>query len=197
VTLAIEGARIDPRELRGSREDRRDIEGRQLLGRAATLEDVGNAAVFAASDFARGMGGGILNVGYGELVDQRIRERALPLASDRLDRQPDTRLGRAAVSAMRCVGRGWQGTGVPSEALGRPQDGRCSPPAAAAPGGRATAAACLRRSRPLSRSRSQGTEERASTSVSSTVVSTETAERAAAAAPCVAASCRRLARRRA
>ena len=29
------------------------IEDQTLLGRAATLEDVGNAAVFAASDWAR------------------------------------------------------------------------------------------------------------------------------------------------
>ena len=31
------------------------IEGQTLLGRAATLEDVGNAAAFAASDWARAM----------------------------------------------------------------------------------------------------------------------------------------------
>jgi 3-oxoacyl-[acyl-carrier protein] reductase len=40
-----------------------------LLGRAATLEDVGNAAVFAASDWARTMTAAIVNVSCGALVD--------------------------------------------------------------------------------------------------------------------------------
>jgi 3-oxoacyl-[acyl-carrier protein] reductase len=45
------------------------IEGQALLGRAATLEDVGNAAVFAASDWARSMTAAIVNVSCGALVD--------------------------------------------------------------------------------------------------------------------------------
>ena len=45
------------------------IEGQTLLGRAATLEDIGNAAVFAASDWARSMTAAILNVSCGALVD--------------------------------------------------------------------------------------------------------------------------------
>ena len=45
------------------------IEGQTLLGRAATLEDVGNAAVFAASDWARTMTAAIVNVSCGALVD--------------------------------------------------------------------------------------------------------------------------------
>jgi NAD(P)-dependent dehydrogenase (short-subunit alcohol dehydrogenase family) len=45
------------------------IDGQTLLGRAATLEDVGNAAVFAASDWARAMTAAIVNVSAGALVD--------------------------------------------------------------------------------------------------------------------------------
>jgi 3-oxoacyl-[acyl-carrier protein] reductase len=45
------------------------IEGQTLLGRAATLEDVGNAAVFAASDWARSVTAAIVNVSAGALVD--------------------------------------------------------------------------------------------------------------------------------
>jgi 3-oxoacyl-[acyl-carrier protein] reductase len=45
------------------------IEGQTLLGRAATLEDVGNAAAFAASDWARSMTAAIVNVSCGALVD--------------------------------------------------------------------------------------------------------------------------------
>ena len=45
------------------------IEGQSLLGRAATLEDIGNAAVFAASDWARSMTAAIVNVSCGALVD--------------------------------------------------------------------------------------------------------------------------------
>jgi enoyl-[acyl-carrier-protein] reductase (NADH) len=45
------------------------IEGQTLLGRAATLEDVGNAAVFAASDWARSVTASIINVSCGALVD--------------------------------------------------------------------------------------------------------------------------------
>ena len=45
------------------------IEAQTLLGRAATLEDVGNAAAFAASDRARSMTAAIINVSGGALVD--------------------------------------------------------------------------------------------------------------------------------
>jgi 3-oxoacyl-[acyl-carrier protein] reductase len=45
------------------------IEGQTLLGRAATLEDVGNVAAFVASDRARAMTAAIANVSCGALVD--------------------------------------------------------------------------------------------------------------------------------
>ena len=45
------------------------IAAQTLLGRAATLEDVGNAAVFAASDWARAVTAGIINVSCGALID--------------------------------------------------------------------------------------------------------------------------------
>jgi enoyl-[acyl-carrier-protein] reductase (NADH) len=45
------------------------IEGQTLLGRAATLEDVGNAAVFAASHWARSVTAAIVNVSCGALID--------------------------------------------------------------------------------------------------------------------------------
>jgi NAD(P)-dependent dehydrogenase (short-subunit alcohol dehydrogenase family) len=45
------------------------IEQQSLLGRAATLEDVGNAAVFAASDWGRTLTAAILNVSCGALID--------------------------------------------------------------------------------------------------------------------------------
>jgi 3-oxoacyl-[acyl-carrier protein] reductase len=46
-----------------------DIEGATMLGRAATLEDVGNAAAFAASDHARTMTAATINVSCGALID--------------------------------------------------------------------------------------------------------------------------------
>jgi len=54
--------------------DRRDaivegIVGETMLGRAATYEDVGNAAVFAASDKGRMMTAATVNVSCGALVD--------------------------------------------------------------------------------------------------------------------------------
>ena len=45
------------------------IEDATLLRRAATLEDVGNAAAFAASDWARTMTGAALNISCGAFVD--------------------------------------------------------------------------------------------------------------------------------
>jgi 3-oxoacyl-[acyl-carrier protein] reductase len=45
------------------------IAAQTLLGRAATLEDVGNTAVFAASDKARAMTAATINVSSGALID--------------------------------------------------------------------------------------------------------------------------------
>ena len=45
------------------------IEGQTLLGRAATLEDVGNTAALAASDWARTMTAATVNVSCGALID--------------------------------------------------------------------------------------------------------------------------------
>jgi 3-oxoacyl-[acyl-carrier protein] reductase len=45
------------------------IESQTLLGRAATLEDVGNTAAFAASDWARSMTAATINVSAGALID--------------------------------------------------------------------------------------------------------------------------------
>jgi 3-oxoacyl-[acyl-carrier protein] reductase len=70
VTLASGGV---PETLPGGFEGREQIvemiEAQTLLGRAATLEDVGNAAAFAASDRARTMTAAIVNVSCGALVD--------------------------------------------------------------------------------------------------------------------------------
>jgi 3-oxoacyl-[acyl-carrier protein] reductase len=46
-----------------------DLVGRTLTGRAASLEDVGNVAVFAASDWARTMTATALNITCGSEVD--------------------------------------------------------------------------------------------------------------------------------
>ncbi len=57
IRFVSAGDRRDPRDLpgglRGAGADRRGDGGQTLLGRAATLEDVGNTAAFAASDSAR------------------------------------------------------------------------------------------------------------------------------------------------
>jgi NAD(P)-dependent dehydrogenase (short-subunit alcohol dehydrogenase family) len=53
----------------GADEIRKMIEADTLLGRAATLEDVGNAAVFAASDWGRALTAAIVNVSCGALID--------------------------------------------------------------------------------------------------------------------------------
>jgi 3-oxoacyl-[acyl-carrier protein] reductase len=70
VTLASGGV---PESLPDGTEGREQIaemiEGQTLLGRAATLEDVGNAAAFAASDWARTMTAAIINVSCGALID--------------------------------------------------------------------------------------------------------------------------------
>ena len=70
VTLASGGV---PESLPEGFEGRQEIvdliEGQTMLGRAATLEDVGNAAAFAASEKARAMTAAIVNVSAGALVD--------------------------------------------------------------------------------------------------------------------------------
>ena len=45
------------------------IVGQTMLGRAATLEDIGNVAAFAASDHARTMTATALNISCGAIVD--------------------------------------------------------------------------------------------------------------------------------
>ena len=45
------------------------LEGATLLGRTATLEDVGNVAAFVASDKARTMTAATVNVSAGALID--------------------------------------------------------------------------------------------------------------------------------
>jgi len=70
VTLASGGIPESlPERFDGRAEIVEMIEGQTLLGRAATLEDVGNAAVFAASDWARSVTAAIVNVSCGALVD--------------------------------------------------------------------------------------------------------------------------------
>jgi len=50
-------------------EIRKMIEGTTFIGRAADLEDVGNAAVFAASDWARSVTAATVNISAGAIVD--------------------------------------------------------------------------------------------------------------------------------
>ena len=70
VTLASGGVpETLPEGFEGREEIVGMIEAQTLLGRAATLEDVGNAAVFAASDWARSVTAAIVNVSCGALVD--------------------------------------------------------------------------------------------------------------------------------
>jgi 3-oxoacyl-[acyl-carrier protein] reductase len=47
----------------------KDIEGRTMLGRAATLDDVGNVAALAASDHARTITATAINITCGSIVD--------------------------------------------------------------------------------------------------------------------------------
>jgi NAD(P)-dependent dehydrogenase (short-subunit alcohol dehydrogenase family) len=70
VTLETGGVpETFPEEFEGREEAIRGMEAATLLGRAATLEDVGNAAAFAASDWARPMTAATLNVSAGTLID--------------------------------------------------------------------------------------------------------------------------------
>ncbi|MBB4661324.1 SDR family NAD(P)-dependent oxidoreductase [Conexibacter arvalis] len=58
-----------PASFAGREAIERSITELTMLGRAATLEDVGNAAVFAASDWARTMTAATINVSCGALID--------------------------------------------------------------------------------------------------------------------------------
>jgi 3-oxoacyl-[acyl-carrier protein] reductase len=58
-----------PADFQGRDALTRSLEDATLLGRCATLEDVGNAAVFAASDWGRTMTAGTINVSCGALMD--------------------------------------------------------------------------------------------------------------------------------
>lgn len=58
-----------PRDFDGREEITRSIIEPTMLGRAATLEDVGNVAVFAASDLAASMTGAALNITCGAFAD--------------------------------------------------------------------------------------------------------------------------------
>jgi 3-oxoacyl-[acyl-carrier protein] reductase len=69
VTLASGGVPESIPDFERRAEIAEIIEPQTLLGRAATLEDVGNAAAFAASDWARSMTAAIVNISCGALVD--------------------------------------------------------------------------------------------------------------------------------
>jgi 3-oxoacyl-[acyl-carrier protein] reductase len=69
VTLASGGIPETMPDFDGRQEVVDMIEAQTLLGRAATLEDVGNTAAFAASDRARTMTAATLNVSAGALID--------------------------------------------------------------------------------------------------------------------------------
>ena len=69
VTLESGGVPDTLPEMEGGQEIVELIEGQTLLGRAATLEDVGNTAAFAASERARSMTAATINVSAGALVD--------------------------------------------------------------------------------------------------------------------------------
>ena len=58
-----------PREFEGRAAIEADLVAQTLLGRTATFEDVGNVAVFAASDWARTITGAAINMSCGAVVD--------------------------------------------------------------------------------------------------------------------------------
>jgi enoyl-[acyl-carrier-protein] reductase (NADH) len=58
-----------PEDFEGRAAIAQGIEKLTMLGRAATLEDVGNAAAFAASDRARTMTAATVNISCGTLID--------------------------------------------------------------------------------------------------------------------------------
>jgi 3-oxoacyl-[acyl-carrier protein] reductase len=70
VTLASGGVpETFPADFAEAEQITKMIDDQTLLGRAATLEDIGNAAAFAASDRARSMTAAIVNVSCGALID--------------------------------------------------------------------------------------------------------------------------------
>jgi 3-oxoacyl-[acyl-carrier protein] reductase len=70
VTLQTSGVpETIPESFAGREEITEGIVGQTMLRRAATLEDVGNVAAFAASDHARTMTATALNVSCGAIVD--------------------------------------------------------------------------------------------------------------------------------
>jgi NAD(P)-dependent dehydrogenase (short-subunit alcohol dehydrogenase family) len=69
VTLQSGGTpEVIPEGFAGRQEIVDDITGRTMLGRAATLEDVGNVAAFAASDQARTITASAINITCGSVV---------------------------------------------------------------------------------------------------------------------------------
>jgi 3-oxoacyl-[acyl-carrier protein] reductase len=70
VTLRTGGVpETIPEGFEGREEIAESIEKQTMLGRAATLEDVGNVASFVASDRARSMTAATVNISGGALVD--------------------------------------------------------------------------------------------------------------------------------
>jgi NAD(P)-dependent dehydrogenase (short-subunit alcohol dehydrogenase family) len=69
VTLESGGVPDSLPQMEGGDEIAKLIAGQTLTGRAATLEDVGNTAAFAASDQARSMTAATINVSAGALID--------------------------------------------------------------------------------------------------------------------------------
>ncbi len=70
VTLASSGVPDTlPPGMDAADEIRELIEGTTITGRAADLEDVGNAAVFAASDWARSVTAATVNISAGAIID--------------------------------------------------------------------------------------------------------------------------------
>ena len=65
VTLTTNGIATGPED-----EMAQGMADETLLGRAATLEDVGYASVFAASDGARSVTAATINISGGALVDR-------------------------------------------------------------------------------------------------------------------------------
>jgi enoyl-[acyl-carrier-protein] reductase (NADH) len=70
VTLASGGVpETFPADFEGAAEITRMMERQTLLGRAASLEEIGDVAAFAASDRARSITAAIINVSSGSLID--------------------------------------------------------------------------------------------------------------------------------
>jgi 3-oxoacyl-[acyl-carrier protein] reductase len=83
VTLASGGVpKTFPADFEEAEQITKMIEDQTLLGRAATLEDVGKTAVFAASDWARSMTAAIVNVSCGR-CSTRAPGRSWPNAASR------------------------------------------------------------------------------------------------------------------